>query len=84
MRVQDRPGVLAQIAGAFGQHDVSIEQLVQEGGGGRRANDRESDETRIIVMLTHEASERDVRLALSAIDGMSFVQGRSLALRVET
>jgi hypothetical protein len=24
-----------------------------------------------------------VRLALSAIDGMSFVQGRSLALRVE-
>jgi len=83
MRVLDRPGVLAQIAGAFGQHHVSIEQLVQEGGGGRRANDRGDDEFRVIVMLTHEASERDVRLALSAIDGMSFVQGRSLALRVE-
>jgi homoserine dehydrogenase len=84
MRVQDRPGVLAQIAGAFGQHDVSIEQLVQEGGGGRRANDRDNDETRVIVMLTHEACERDVRAALTEIDAMSFVQGRSLALRVET
>ena len=84
MRVLDRPGVLAQIAGALGQHDVSIEQLVQEGGAGRRAIEKESEgETRVIVMLTHTASERDVRLALSAIDGMSFVQGRSLALRVE-
>jgi homoserine dehydrogenase len=91
MRVLDRPGVLAQIAGALGQHDVSIEQMVQEGGIGRRSNDPKltaispgaEDETRVIVMLTHTASERDVRLALSAIDGMSFVKGRSLALRIE-
>ena len=87
MRVLDRPGVLAQIAGALGQHDVSIEQLVQEGGGGRRANDRagngNDDETRVIVMLTHIAKERDVHLALAEIDAMSFVRGRSFAMRVE-
>lgn len=84
MRVADRPGVLAQIAGALGAHDVSIEQMVQEGGG-RRASDRQGgeDDTRVIVLLTHTALERDVRAALAKIDVMSFVHGRSLALRVE-
>lgn len=83
MRVADRPGVLAQIAGALGTHDVSIEQMVQEGGG-RRASDRQgTDDTRVIVMLTHEAVEANVRGALQAIDAMPFVHGRSLALRVE-
>ncbi|MBI2391075.1 MAG: homoserine dehydrogenase [Deltaproteobacteria bacterium] len=83
MRVADRPGVLAQIAGALGAHEVSIEQMVQEGGG-RRASDRQgTDDTRVIVMLTHEAVEANVRAALLSIDAMSFVHGRSLALRVE-
>jgi homoserine dehydrogenase len=85
IRVADRPGVLAQIAGALGKHEVSIEQLVQEGGGGRRAVDREgSDETRVIVMLTHDAVEKDVRAALKHIDEQAFVHGKSLALRVES
>ena len=84
LRVLDRPGVLAQIAGALGQHAVSIEQLVQETPSAVGAPARGADdETRVIVMLTHETSERDLRLALSAIDGMDFVRGRSLALRVE-
>lgn len=83
MRVADRPGVLAQIAGALGSHDVSIEQMVQEGGGGRRATDQ-SDESRVIVMLTHQAVERGVRAALETIDALPFVHGPSLALRVES
>jgi homoserine dehydrogenase len=83
MRVADRPGVLAQIAGALGSHEVSIEQMVQEGGGGRRANDQ-MDESRVIVMLTHTAVERGVRAALSSIDALPFVHGPSLALRVES
>ncbi len=83
MRVLDRPGVLAQIAGALGQSSVSIEQMVQEGGSGRRASDSDDDETRVIVMLTHSASERDVRAALTVIDALAFVRAPSLALRVE-
>lgn len=84
-RVVDRPGVLAQIAGALGRHDVSIEQMVQEGGAGRRVGDKfeGGDDTRVIVLLTHLARERDVRAALSEIDGAPYVHGRSLALRVE-
>jgi homoserine dehydrogenase len=76
--------VLAQIAGALGAHEVSIEQMVQEGGG-RRASDRQGgvDDSRVIVLLTHDAVERDVRAALAKIDALPFVHGRSLALRVE-
>ena len=59
--VHDRPGVLARLAGALGEAGVSIEQMVQEGGGGS------SGEPVDIVLLTHEATERDVRRALDTI-----------------
>jgi homoserine dehydrogenase len=61
-QVHDRPGVLARLAGALGEAGVSIEQMVQEGGGGSTGLPVE------IVMLTHETVERDVRRALEAID----------------
>jgi homoserine dehydrogenase len=60
-QVHDRPGVLARLAGALGEARVSIEQMVQEGGGGSTGVPVE------IVMLTHEAVERDVRRALDEI-----------------
>ncbi len=60
-QVHDRPGVLARLAGALGEAGVSIEQMVQEGGGGSSGVPVD------IVLLTHEACERDVRRALDAI-----------------
>jgi homoserine dehydrogenase len=58
-QVHDRPGVLARLAGALGDAGVSIEQMVQEGAGDASPVE--------IVMLTHEATERDVRRALDVI-----------------
>jgi homoserine dehydrogenase len=60
-QVHDRPGVLARLAGALGEASVSIEQMVQEGGGGSSGVPVD------IVMLTHEAIERDVQRALGVI-----------------
>jgi homoserine dehydrogenase len=60
-QVHDRPGVLARLAGALGEAGVSIEQMVQEGGGGSSGVPVD------IVLLTHEACERDVRRALDTI-----------------
>jgi homoserine dehydrogenase len=60
-QVHDRPGVLARLAGALGEAGVSIEQMVQEGGAGS------SGLAVDIVMLTHDAVERDVRRALDGI-----------------
>jgi homoserine dehydrogenase len=60
-QAHDRPGVLARLAGALGDAGVSIEQMVQQGGGGSSGVPVD------IVMLTHEAVERDVRRALDTI-----------------
>jgi homoserine dehydrogenase len=75
--VADRPGVLAAIAGALGEHGVSIEQMVQEG--------REHDEGLPveIVMLTHEASWGGVERAFAQIAARDFVARPSRFLPIE-
>jgi homoserine dehydrogenase len=87
MRVTDRPGVLAQIAGCLGAHEVSIAELVQEGASGRRSTDRaraaaEDAEVRAIVMLTHEARTADVRAALVEIEKLAVVAEPAFAMRI--
>src|SRR5665213_689005 len=52
--VRDEPGVLAQVAGVFGRHNVSIQSMEQSGFG---------QEARL-SFLTHEAVDRDVRSTL--------------------
>ena len=75
--VTDRPGVLARIAGALGEANVSIEQVVQE-----RPKEGSTDPVQI-VMLTHRALERDVQRALVEVRKEAFVVGRVQLLRVE-
>jgi homoserine dehydrogenase len=75
-QVLDRPGVLAQIAGALGNRRVSIEQMVQQGGGSN------SGEAVQVVLLTHAARERDLTAALDAISGADFVAKPTRLLRV--
>ncbi len=56
LTVADRPGVLAEITAALRDESVSIESLIQRGHA--------DDGAVTIVMVTHEAPERDVRAAL--------------------
>ena len=74
--VADRPGVLAAIAGALGEHDVSIEQMVQEG----RA---EEGQAASIAIITHGARWGGVERALAAIDAHDFVKEKSRFLPIE-
>ena len=74
--VFDRPGVLAKITGALGERRVSIEQMVQQGGG-------DADGTPVsVVILTHRASEGDVASALSVIAAGDYVARPTRLLRV--
>jgi len=75
--VLDRPGILAQIAGVLGKHDVSIEQMIQEGVGG------ESQSPVAVVMLTHESVEGKVQQALSQIAALDGVVTPPCVLRIE-
>ena len=57
----DRPGVLATIAGVFGEHEVSIQSMQQKGQG---------DDARLIF-VTHVAREADVSRRRSATCAIS-------------
>jgi homoserine dehydrogenase len=72
----DRPGTLAQVAGHLGQHGISIVSVLQK----TRA---EPHEAVPIVMMTHEARERDMRAALAAIDKLPVVASSTTMIRVE-
>jgi homoserine dehydrogenase len=72
---QDRPGVLSRVAGILGENDISISNVIQKGRGTREAVP--------VVMLTHEARERDMRAALAKIDRLRDVAAATTMIRVE-
>jgi homoserine dehydrogenase len=76
-QVFDRPGVLAQITGALGDAKVSIEQMVQQGGGDSSGAPVQ------VVMTTHTAREQDVMRALALIATKDFVAAPPRTIRVQ-
>ena len=71
----DRPGVLSTIAGILGDHNISIESVIQKGRGEVGAVP--------IVMMTHEAREADARQALERIDKLDVIPEKTMLIRVE-
>ena len=76
MRVQDRPGVLADITRILGDLKISIDAMVQkEPGEGQSRVD--------IVMLTHRAIEKNVNAAMAKIEKLRTVVGKVTRIRLE-
>ncbi|HEY6010285.1 MAG TPA: homoserine dehydrogenase [Nitrospirota bacterium] len=73
--VLDKPGVMSRITGVLGKNNISISSMIQKG--------RKVDEAVPVVMMTHEAIERDVRKALDEINKMDCVAGPTMVIRVE-
>lgn len=71
----DNPGVLSKISGVLGEHNISIASMIQKG--------RKEGGAVSVVMMTHEAKEKDVQDALTEIDKMSFVSAKTAFIRVE-
>ncbi len=74
MTVTDRPGVLAGIAGVFGNNDVSIATVLQKSSDDNRAE---------LIMITHRVREKGLRDALSVLSGMSIVGEINSVIRLE-
>jgi homoserine dehydrogenase len=70
----DKPGVLSKISGILGERDISISSVIQKG--------RDAAGAVPIVMLTHEAYEKDVTEALAMIDKLDILKGRTMMIRV--
>jgi len=73
--VVDRPGVLAQIAKHLGDHDISIANVYQQ--------ERDAGAKVPIVVMTHDAHERNVRQSVEKIDKLESVLDRTMVIRVE-
>ena len=72
LEVRDEPGVLAAVAGVFGDHRVSINHAYQEGIG---------KDARLIV-ITHRAVERDMQATLKDLRDLDVVDRVGSLLRV--
>ena len=72
---QDEPGVLSKVAGILGENHISIASVLQKERGTAHAVP--------VVMMTHEARERDMRRALGAIDRLPVVATATTMIRVE-
>jgi homoserine dehydrogenase len=78
-RVEDRPGVLSEISGVLGRHNISIASVIQEG---RRGSSVSGDGV-LLVMMTHQANEADIQTALARINQSPFVFEPAVLIRVE-
>jgi homoserine dehydrogenase len=72
--VEDEPGVLAEVARTFGEHGVSIAQVWQEG---------QADSAQL-VLITHRATEGDLRATVDALASTASVRKVASVLRVES
>lgn len=73
-RVADVPGVFGRVATVFGEHGVSLASVIQKSA---------DEPTAEIVYVTHTATERAVRAALTDIEQLDVVESIDTVLRVE-
>src|SRR5690606_8650671 len=73
LRVQDRPGVLADLARILSDSHISINSMFQAPHGEADAD---------IIFWSHQAREGDVNRALEKIQSLPFVKSRVIRLRM--
>jgi len=76
LRVEDKPGVLADITRILADQQISIEAMMQ------REPD-EGEEQTDIIMLTHKTRERSIDAAIARIEALPVVKGQLVRLRLE-
>jgi homoserine dehydrogenase len=74
-QVADKPGVLGEIAQSLGRHHISILSVHQK--------ESENAKSVPVVILTYEASEKDLRNALRSIDKLKEISEKTVVLRVQ-
>ncbi len=74
-RTADRPGVIAKISTILGDRGISIASLIQHAAT--------HPDWVPVVLMTHEAQDKNVTDALDLIDGLDVVLEKTFAMRVE-
>lgn len=76
LRVEDKPGVLADITRILADQQISIDAMIQ------REPDEGEDQTDII-MLTHQTREKNIDAAITRIEALTVVKGKLTRIRLE-
>jgi len=76
MRVEDRPGVLADITRILADGSISIDAMVQR-------EPAEGEEQVDIIMLTHRTREKSINTAIGKIEKLKVVTGKVTRIRLE-
>ena len=76
MRVEDKPGVLADIARILADRSISIDAMIQK-------EPHEGEKQTDIILLTHLSIERNVVDAIGAIEALPTVRARIVRIRLE-
>jgi homoserine dehydrogenase len=71
--VIDKPGVLHEISGIFGKHNISIASLIQH----------ETENAAVLILTTHEAKEGDLLQSIQELETLQSVQGNVVRMRVQ-
>ncbi len=76
MRVEDRPGVLADITRILADRDISIDAMIQK-------EPPEGADQTDIILLTHRTVENSVVDAIFRIEALPTVRGKIVKIRLE-
>jgi homoserine dehydrogenase len=76
LRVQDKPGVLADITRILADEQISIDAVIQKEPG-------EGEEQTDLIMLTHQTREKRINAAIKKIEALGVVAGKVTKLRLE-
>ncbi|WP_439536313.1 homoserine dehydrogenase [Methyloversatilis sp.] len=76
LRVQDRPGVLADITRILADQEISIDAMLQK-------EPSEGEQQANIIMLTHVTREKKVDAAIARIEALDSTVGSVTRLRLE-
>jgi homoserine dehydrogenase len=76
MRVQDKPGVLADITRILADEQISIDAVIQKEPG-------EGEEQTDLIMLTHQTREKRINTAITKIEALKAISGKVVRIRLE-
>lgn len=76
LRVQDKPGVLADITRILADEQISIDAVIQKEPG-------EGEDQTDLIMLTHLTREKRINAAIGKIEKLGVVAGKVTKLRLE-
>ena len=76
MRVDDRPGVLADITRILADREISIDAMIQK-------EPSEGEDQTDIILLTHQTMEKNIVDAIAKIEALPTVRGKLVRIRLE-